>query len=64
MRVREERKRRDKGFFSRSIEFCRLKFIGPRMKVHHIDEGYAWVPKTRDFVEDPSEEFGKSKVSG
>ena len=34
------------------------------MKVHRINEGYAWVPKTRDFVEDPSKEFGKSKVSG
>ena len=33
------------------------------MKVHLLDEGYVWVPKTRDFVEDSSEEFGKSKVS-
>ena len=33
------------------------------MKVHSIDEGYAWVPKTWDFAEDPNEEFGKSKVS-
>ena len=38
-------------------------FVGPRMKVHLLDEGYAWVPKTRDFAEDSSEEFGKSKVS-
>ena len=35
-----------------------------RTKVHHIDEGYTWVPKTRDFTENPSEEFRKSKVSG
>ena len=34
------------------------------MKVHLLNEGYAWVPKTRDFAEDSSEEFGKSKVSG
>ena len=33
------------------------------MKVQRIDEGYAWVPKTQDFVEDPNEEFGKSRVS-
>ena len=34
------------------------------MKVHLLDEGHAWVPKTRDFAEDSSEELGKSKVSG
>ena len=34
------------------------------MKVHRIDEGYAWVPKTWDFVEDTNEGLGKSKVSG
>ena len=34
------------------------------MKVHLLDEGYAWVPKTRDFTEDSSKEFGKSKVFG
>ena len=46
------------------MEFCWLKFVGLRTKVHRIDKGYAWVPKTQDFVEDPTEEFGKSKVSG
>ena len=39
-------------------------FVGPKTKVHLLDEGYAWVPKTRDFVEDSRYEFGKSKVSG
>ena len=33
------------------------------MKVHLLDEGYAWVPKPQDFSKDSSEEFGKSKVS-
>ena len=33
------------------------------MKVHLLDEGYVWVPKTQDFAEDSREEFGKSKVS-
>ena len=40
------------------------KFIGLRTKVHLLDESYGWVPKSRDFVEDLSKEFGKSKVSG
>ena len=26
------------------------------MKVHLLDEGYAWVPKLWDFSEDPKEE--------
>ena len=46
------------------MEFRRSEFVGPRTKVHLLDEGYSWVPKTRDFAEDSSEEFGKSKVSG
>ena len=32
------------------------------MKVHLLDEGYAWVPKTHDFGKDSREELGKSKV--
>ena len=27
------------------------------MKVHLLDEDYAWVPKRRDFTEDPEEEI-------
>ena len=65
-RGREKRKNKNKNsnFSLRSTEFRRLEFVGPRTKVHLIDEGYVWVPKTRDFAEDSSEEFGKSKVSG
>ena len=63
-RVREGKKRKEKHFSLRSTEFCRLEFVGPRMKVHLLDEGYVWVPKTRDFIEDSNEEFRKSKVSG
>ena len=37
-----------------------MEFVGPRAKVHLLDEGYMWVQKTRDFAK----EFGKSKVSG
>ena len=58
-----ERERRAKSFLPRSMKFCWLEFIGLRMKVHRIDERYAWVPKTRGFVKDPNEEFRKSKVS-
>ena len=39
-------------------------FVGLKTKVHLCDESYAWVQKIRDFVEDSSEEFGKSKDSG
>ena len=55
---------RAKSFLSRSMEFRRSKFVGLRMKVHRIDKGSEWVPKKRDFTEDPNEEFWKSKVSG
>ena len=46
------------------MEFYRLELVGLRTKVHRINEGYAWVPKTWDFPEGLNEEFGKSKVSG
>ena len=60
----KKKKRKNPNFSLRSTEFCRLEFVRPRMKVHILDEGYAWVSKTRDFIEDSSKEFGKSKVSG
>ena len=66
-RERETKKGRGEGFqnFSlRSTEFLRSKFVEPRMKVHVLNKGYSWVPKTRDFSEDSSNEFRKSKVSG
>ena len=64
-RVRgEKRKIKNQNFSLRSTEFHRSEFIGPRMKVHLLDEGYVRVPKTGDFAKDSSEEFGKSKVSG
>ena len=46
------------------MEFRWSEFFGSRMKVHLLEEGYECVPKTRDFTEDSSKEFGKSKVSG
>ena len=47
-----------------STEIGWLEFVGPRKKVHLLDESYTWVPKPRDFAEDSSKEFGKSKVLG
>ena len=55
---------RNSNFSLRSTEFRPSEFGGPKTKVHLLDEGYTWVPKTRDFTRDLSEEFGKSKVSG
>ena len=35
------------------------------MNVHLLDEGNVWVPKRKDFDEDPKEEIqGKSKFLG
>ena len=63
-RERKKKKMRNSNFSLRSTEFRPSKFVRPRTKVHLLDEGYAWIPKTQDFVGDSSEEFGKSKVSG
>ena len=46
------------------MEISWSEFVGLRMKVHLLDEGYTWVPKTWDFAEDSSKEFRKSKVLG
>ena len=63
-RGEREKKERNQNFSLRSTDFCWSKFVEPRMKVHLLDVGYTWVPKTRDFIKDSSKEFGKSKVSG
>ena len=41
----------------RAFQPCLSEFIEPRVKVHLLDEDYAWVPKRRDFTEDPEEEI-------
>ena len=61
---KRERGERSSNFSLRSTEIDGLVFVRPRSKDCLFDKGYAWVPKTRDFVEDSSEEFGKSRVSG
>ena len=61
---KRERGERSFNFSIRSTEIGGLVFVWPRTKDHLLDKGYAWIPKTRDFAEDSSEEFGKSRVSG
>ena len=46
------------------MELRWLNFVGPGTKVHHIDKEYAWVPRTRDFVEDQRKEIWEIKVVG
>ena len=48
-------KERAKCFFRLSTEFRRSEFVEQRVKVHIFDEGYTWIPKRRDFTEDPNE---------
>ena len=50
-RERRREKEESQGFLPRSTEFHWSVFVGPRMKAHRIDKGYAWVPEKRDFVE-------------
>ena len=50
---------------SGSSEFRRSKFVGPRTKVHRLDESYTYVPKMGDFTKDPKKEiWGESKFLG
>ena len=42
-------------FLRRFTGFRRSEFVGLRTKVHRLDEGYAWVPKRRNFTKDPDE---------
>ena len=59
------------SFLPISKEFRGSVFVWPRTKVHRIDERYMWVPKKKDFTEDPRWDitlngcecmFGKSKL--
>ena len=62
--VVREGEKKNPNFSLRSMEYCQSKFIERRTKVHLLDEGYPWVPKTWDFAKDLRLELGKSKVSG
>ena len=51
-------------FFLGSTELKWSSNVGLRLKVGVFVEGNTWTPKSRVFIGDSSEEFGKSKVSG
>ena len=53
------RERENISFSIRSSEFLWSEFVEQKVKVHLLDEGYAYIPKRRDFTEDP-----KGVVSG
>ena len=60
----KEREEKSSSFSLRSTKFRPSEFVGPRTKFHLLNKTYAWIPKSRDFAQDSSKEFGKSKVSG
>ena len=59
-REKKRREREQQAFSLQSTEFCRSDFVRPRLKVHHLDEDYAWVPKRRGFTENQKEEFSEN----
>ena len=48
--VRKREKERRPSFSLRFSEFRRSEFVEQRVKVHLFDEGYAYIPKMRDFT--------------
>ena len=50
------------SFSLQSSEFRRSEFVDLRVKVHLLDEGYAYIPKMRDFIEDPKEEVSGNQI--
>ena len=48
------------SFFLRFTDIRLSEFVGPRKKSALRDEGYSWVPKTRDFTENSGKKFEKS----
>ena len=64
--MREEKRERVRELQLLSTIY-RDQLVGIRQaknEVHLLVQGYAWVPKTRDFAKDLRKEFGKSKVLG
>ena len=51
------KKEENQGFLPRSTEFQWSVLVGPRTKVHRVDERYTWVPENRDFAKDPRGEI-------
>ena len=62
VRERERKKKKKYKLLSSiygvlSIGICRAK-----SESYLLDEGYAWVPKMRDFTEDPKEEISGNQI--
>ena len=57
LREGERREREHPSFSLRSSEFRQPKFVESRVKIHLIDEGYAYILKMKDFIEDSREEI-------
>ena len=60
MDLSRERNKRNSSFSLLSTEIGWPESIEPRFKVHLLDEGYTWVPTTRNLVEDFV--FGEEKL--
>ena len=58
----KERRKRAPSFSLRSTELHWSDFVDLRTKVHRIDEGYVWVPRTRDFFKDPRKEIHEINI--
>ena len=56
------RKERTPRFSLRSTELRQSDFVGLRLKVHRLDEGFAWVQKRTDFTEYPNEEISGNQI--
>ena len=54
---RERKLEKIKTFSLRSMGFHQSEFVEPTVKVHLLDESHAYIPKRKDFTEDPKEEI-------
>ena len=65
LREGERREREHLSFYLRSSEFHRSEFVESRVKVHLLDEGYAFIPKKEGFHQrSKGGDFMKSRISG
>ena len=59
---KEGEKENTQVFFLQSSKFRVSKFVELRTKVHHLNGGYAYGPKTKSFTEDQKEEIWTSQM--
>ena len=65
MGERGERKKKIQDFFLKSTEFRRSEFIELRGKVYLLDEGYAYIPKSKNLTKTPKGgNLGEIDISG